>query len=310
MPLNVPENLPAIELLSHENIFIMGNVRAEIQDIRPLKIAVVNLMPLKIQTEKDILRLLSNSPLQISVDFIQMKSHVSKNTSADYLAHFYKYFNDIKNQNYDGLIITGAPLERVDFEEVDYWNELTDIIDWSKEHVTSTLYICWAAFAGLYHNYGINKHLIDTKISGVFSHTVTDKFNPLFRGFDDVFYVPHSRFIVLDKEELLSNENLTILSESERAGIYVVMANGGKEFYITGHSEYSPDTLDNEYKRDLAKGLNPAIPENYYIDDDPQKGIIVRWRAHANLLFTNWLNYYVYQVTPFDAKMINNHGKR
>ena len=300
MPVNLPNNFPAVDILRTENIFVMGHTRAESQDIRPLHIAVVNLMPLKIATETDLLRLISNTPLQVEIDFIQMKSHTSKNTSDEHMKMFYKDFDDIKTQNYDGLIITGAPVEKVDFEDVDYWEELCEIIDWSRIHVTSTIYICWAAFAGLYHNYGIKKHNIDTKISGVFSHRILDPLNPIFRGFDDEFYVPHSRFTIFRREEIEADERLSIIADSDKAGVYMVMANGGKEFYITGHSEYSPLTLDSEYHRDLDKGMNPSIPENYYVDNDPQKPVIVRWRAHANLLFSNWLNYFVYQITPFD----------
>lgn len=300
MPVNLPNNFPAVDILRKENIFVMGHTRAESQDIRPLHIAVVNLMPLKIATETDLLRLISNTPLQVEIDFIQMKSHTSKNTSDEHMKMFYKDFDDIKTQNYDGLIITGAPVEKVDFENVDYWEELCEIIDWSRIHVTSTIYICWAAFAGLYHNYGIKKHNIDTKISGVYSHRILDPLNPIFRGFDDEFYVPHSRFTIFRREEIEADERLSIIADSDKAGVYMVMANGGKEFYITGHSEYSPLTLDSEYHRDLDKGMNPSVPENYYVDDDPQKPVIVRWRAHANLLFSNWLNYFVYQITPFD----------
>ena len=300
MPVNLPNNFPAVDILRKESIFVMGHTRAESQDIRPLHIAVVNLMPLKIATETDLLRLISNTPLQVEIDFIQMKSHTSKNTSDEHMKMFYKDFDDIKTQNYDGLIITGAPVEKVDFEDVDYWEELCEIIDWSRIHVTSTIYICWAAFAGLYHNYGIKKHNIDTKISGVYSHRILDPLNPIFRGFDDEFYVPHSRFTIFRREEIEADERLSIIADSDKAGVYMVMANGGKEFYITGHSEYSPLTLDSEYHRDLDKGMNPTVPENYYVDDDPQKPVIVRWRAHANLLFSNWLNYFVYQITPFD----------
>ena len=300
MPVNLPNNFPAVDILRKENIFVMGHTRAESQDIRPLHIAVVNLMPLKIATETDLLRLISNTPLQVEIDFIQMKSHTSKNTSDEHMKMFYKDFDDIKTQNYDGLIITGAPVEKVDFEDVDYWEELCEIIDWSRIHVTSTIYICWAAFAGLYHNYGIKKHNIDTKISGVYSHRILDPLNPIFRGFDDEFYVPHSRFTIFRREEIEADERLSIIADSDKAGVYMVMANGGKEFYITGHSEYSPLTLDSEYHRDLDKGMNPSVPENYSVDDDPQKPVIVRWRAHANLLFSNWLNYFVYQITPFD----------
>ena len=300
MPVNLPNNFPAVDILRKENIFVMGHTRAESQDIRPLHIAVVNLMPLKIATETDLLRLISNTPLQVEIDFIQMKSHTSKNTSDEHMKMFYKDFDDIKTQNYDGLIITGAPVEKVDFEDVDYWEELCEIIDWSRIHVTSTIYICWAAFAGLYHNYGIKKHNIDTKISGVYSHRILDPLNPIFRGFDDEFYVPHSRFTIFRREEIEADERLSIIADSDKAGVYMVMANGGKEFYITGHSEYSPLTLDSEYHRDLDKGMNPSVPENYYLDNNPKNPVIVRWRSHANLLFSNWLNYFVYQITPFD----------
>lgn len=305
MPVRVSHDLPAIELLKQENIFAMSDERALTQDIRPLHIGVINLMPLKIQTETDLLRLISNTPLQVYIDFIQMSSHLSKNTSDEHLKMFYKDFNDIKEKNYDGLIITGAPVEKVDFEDVDYWEELTTIMDWSKTHVTSVLYICWAAFAGLYHNYGVQKHIIDKKISGVYLHRVIDKLNPIFRGFDDEFYVPHSRFTEFDRKEVEEKSKLKIIADSKDAGIYIVMARNGREFYITGHSEYSPSTLDSEYKRDLAKGMNPNIPENYYEDNDPKKSIIVKWRAHANLLFSNWLNYFVYQITPYDLNNIN-----
>ncbi|MGM9842717.1 MAG: homoserine O-succinyltransferase, partial [Muribaculaceae bacterium] len=274
MPVNLPNNFPAVDILRTENIFVMGHTRAESQDIRPLHIAVVNLMPLKIATETDLLRLISNTPLQVEIDFIQMKSHTSKNTSDEHMKMFYKDFDDIRTQNYDGLIITGAPVEKVDFEDVDYWEELCEIIDWSRIHVTSTIYICWAAFAGLYHNYGIKKHNIDTKISGVYSHRILDPLNPIFRGFDDEFYVPHSRFTIFRREEIEADERLSIIADSDKAGVYMVMANGGKEFYITGHSEYSPLTLDSEYHRDLDKGMNPSVPENYYVDDDPQKPVI------------------------------------
>lgn len=294
MPLIVSDGLPAIDILAKENITIESDKSMSCTG-KLLRIAIVNLMPLKIQTETDFLRILSNTPLQIAIDFIQMKSHKSKNTSAKHINKFYKCFDDICSKYYDGLIITGAPLEMVKYEDVDYWAELTRIIDWSKTNVNSTFYVCWAAFAGLYYNYGIDKHIINNKISGVFKHTVLEKQCDLFRGFDDEFYVPHSRFIVLDKNEILSDSRLTILSEGEKAGVYLVMGRDGKEFYATGHSEYSPLTLDSEYKRDTLKGLNPTIPENYYKNDNPDSEVIVRWRAHANLLFTNWIHHYVNQ---------------
>ncbi len=304
MPLNLPQNLPAIELLERENIFVMDSLRASTQDIRPLKVVVLNLMPIKITTETDFVRLLSNSPLQIEIEFLKMKSHQSKNTSAEHLAEFYKDFDAIENTNYDGLIITGAPVELLDYTDVTYWNELIGIFNWARNHVTSTLYICWAAQAGLYHFYGIPKYPLDQKMFGVFKHSLSQPTFPLFRGFDNEFYVPHSRHTEIRKEDILNVSDISLLSESEASGPYILMARGGREFFITGHSEYPPDTLHNEYIRDLKKGLPIHLPENYYIDNDIKKGISVRWRAHSNLLFTNWLNYFVYQATPFDPKEI------
>ena len=305
MPVRVPVSLPAVETLREENIFVIDEQRASSQDIRPLRIGILNLMPLKIMTETDLLRLISNTPLQIELDLIDTASHVSRNTPREHVEEFYKTFEDIRHQNYDGFIITGAPVEKVDFEEVDYWQELCEIFDWARTHVTSTLYICWAAFAGLYHHYGVPKHVIDRKISGVFPHHISDPKNPIFRGFDDEFYVPHSRFSEVHKDEVEKIEGLDIIAESSESGIYMVMARNGREFFITGHSEYSPGTLDFEYHRDLEKGMNPAIPAHYYVDDDPAKGPIVRWRSHANLLFSNWLNYFVYQETPYDIRDIH-----
>lgn len=304
MPVRVPVSLPAVEALRSENIFVIDEQRASSQDIRPLRIAILNLMPLKIMTETDLLRLISNTPLQIELDFIDTDSHVSKNTPREHIETFYKKFDDIKHNNYDGLIITGAPVEKVAFEDVDYWQELTEIFDWAKKHVTSTLYICWAALAGLYHHYGVPKYVLDRKISGVFKHHIDDELNPIFRGFDDVFYVPHSRYSEVRREDIEKVSELKIIAESDESGIYMVMARGGREFFITGHSEYSPGTLDFEYHRDLEKGINPAIPANYYLNDDPTQQPIVRWRSHANLLFSNWLNYFVYQETPYDIRDI------
>lgn len=304
MPVKVPSTLPAVEALKNENIFVIDEKRASNQDIRPLKIAILNLMPLKIMTETDLLRLLSNTPLQIELDLIDTASHECKKTPREHIEEFYKTFDDVKNQNYDGLIITGAPVEKLEFGEVEYWDELTHIFDWAKSHVTSTLYICWAAFAGLYYHYGVPKHMIEKKISGVFKHRVLDKNNPIFRGFDDEFYVPHSRFTKLHKQDIDKVPQLSIIAESDESGIYMVMARGGREFYITGHSEYSPNTLDYEYHRDLEKGKNPSVPVNYYPDNDPSKAPIVRWKAHANLLYSNWLNYFVYQETPYDINTI------
>lgn len=304
MPVKVPVSLPAVEALKAENIFVIDDQRASSQDIRPLRIAILNLMPLKIMTETDLLRLISNTPLQVELDFIDTDSHVSKNTPREHIETFYKTFEEVKHNNYDGLIITGAPVEKVAFEDVDYWQELTEIFDWAKKHVTSTLYICWAALAGLYYHYGVPKYVLNNKISGVFKHHIDDELNPIFRGFDDVFYVPHSRYSEVRREDIDNIPELKIIAESDESGIYMVMARGGREFFITGHSEYSPGTLDFEYRRDMEKGLNPSIPANYYLNDDPSQQPIVRWRSHANLLFTNWLNYFVYQATPYDLNEI------
>ena len=304
MPVRVPVSLPAVEALRAENIFVIDEQRASTQDIRPLRIAILNLMPLKIMTETDLLRLISNTPLQVELDLIDTDSHVSKNTPREHIDTFYKKFDEVKHNNYDGLSITGAPVEKVDFEEVDYWEELTEIFAWAKKHVTSTLYICWAALAGLYYHYGVPKYVLDKKISGVFKHRIDDELNPIFRGFDDMFYVPHSRYSEVRREDIDKVPALKIIAESAESGIYMVMARGGREFFITGHSEYSPGTLDFEYRRDLEKGINPEIPVNYYENDNPDNPPIVRWRSHANLLFSNWLNYFVYQETPYDIRDI------
>lgn len=304
MPVRIPSTLPAVEELKKENIFVIEEQRASSQDIRPLRIAVLNLMPLKLMTETDLLRLISNTPLQIELDLVLPEGHEWTNTPREHLEEFYKSFNDIKKNNYDGFIVTGAPVEMQDFETVDYWPQLQEIFDWSRTHVTSTIHICWAALAGLYHHYGIRKHVLAEKLSGVFEHRVLEKSNPLFRGFDDVFYVPHSRHSEVRKEDILKVPGLSIVSESAESGVYIIMARNGREIYITGHSEYSPLTLDYEYHRDLSRGMNPHVPTNYYIDDDPAKGPLVRWRSHANLLFSNWLNYFVYQETPYDIRDI------
>ena len=304
MPLNIPNTLPAVEALRKENIFVMDSERAQNQQIRPLKIVILNLMPLKITTETDLIRLLSNSPLQIEIDFLQLKSHTPKNTPIEHMMAFYKNFDEIKKSNYDGMIITGAPVEQLEFEAVKYWNEVTGIFDWARNHVTSTLYICWAAQAGLFHFYGVPKYPLQEKMFGVFEHKIYDKLNPIFRGFDDVFYVPHSRHTEVRREDILKVPELTLLSESERSGVYMVMARNGRDFFITGHSEYSAHTLDTEYKRDTKKGLPVNLPENYYADNNPKNEPVVLWRSHANLLFTNWLNYFVYQETPYDLANI------
>ena len=304
MPLNLPSRLPAVEILKFENIFVMDSQQASTQDIRPLRIVILNLMPLKITTETDLIRLLSNTPLQIEVDFLKISGHISKNTPVEHMMTFYKDFSTLRNENYDGMIITGAPVEQMPFEEVDYWKEVSEIFDWARTHVTSTLYICWAAQAGLYHFYGVPKYPLPQKMFGIFKHKVYDHQNPIFRGFDDEFYVPHSRHTEVRKSDIEKVPELTLLSESEESGVYMVMARGGREFFITGHSEYSPYTLDTEYRRDLDKGLPIEMPLNYYRNNDPKEGPLVRWRGHANLLFSNWLNYFVYQQTPYDIREI------
>ena len=304
MPVKIPSSLPAVEILKAENIFVMDDLRASTQDIRPLKLLILNLMPLKIVTETDLLRLISNTPLQIELDLMNVSGHISHNTPVEHIDTFYKDFSEIRNYNYDGMIITGAPVERLDFEAVDYWDELGDIFDWAHTHATSTLYICWAALAGRFHFYRIPKNPPPQKLFGVFSHYKHDEKNPIFRGFDDRFEVPHSRYSEVRRCDIEKNSELTILSESDEAGVYLVMARGGREFFITGHSEYSALTLDIEYRRDRAKGLDIAIPRNYYPGDDPNNAPVVTWRGHANLLFTNWLNYFVYQQTPYNLNDI------
>lgn len=306
MPLNLPDKLPAIDLLKEENIFVIDNSRASTQDIRPLKIVILNLMPIKITTETDLIRLLSNSPLQIEVSFMKLKSHTSKNTPIEHMKAFYRDFECMRNEKFDGMIITGAPVEHLEFEDVNYWDEIQDIFNWTCTHVTSTLYICWAAQAGLYHHYGIPKYPLDKKMFGIFEHHICEGMSklPIFRGFDDVFFVPHSRHTEVRRADIEKHPELTIISESDDSGVHIVMARGGREFYVTGHSEYSPYTLDTEYRRDLGKGLPIDMPKNYYRDNDLEKGPLVRWRSTANLLFSNWLNYYVYQETPYDINQI------
>lgn len=299
MPLTLPDKLPAIDLLKKENIFVMDTTRATTQDIRPLRIAILNLMPLKITTETDLVRLLSNSPLQIELSFMKVKSHTSKNTPIEHMQAFYTDFEDMRDQNYDGFIITGAPVEHLDFEQVGYWEEMTEIFEWARHHVTSTLYICWAAQAGLYHHYGIPKYPLEKKKFGIFKHVMSNPELPIFRGFDDEFYIPHSRHTEIRREDIERRPELSILAESDESGVYMVMAREGREFFLTGHSEYSPLTLDTEYRRDLSKGLPIEMPQHYYRNDDPSQPPLVRWRGHANLLFNNWLNYYVYQATPY-----------
>ena len=300
MPIKIQSDLPAKAELEEENIFVMDENRAISQNIRPLEIIVLNLMPIKQDTELQLLRGLSNTPLQIDVTFLQMSSHVSKNTSASHIKKFYQTFEEIKNNNYDGMIITGAPVEKLDFEEVNYWDELITVMEWSKKHVTSTIHICWGAQAGLYYHYGIKKELLPKKLSGVYKHRVMNRKEPLVRGFDDVFMAPHSRYTQASRQQILDNPRLKVLADSDEAGIYIVLGDGGKEIFVMGHPEYDRLTLDQEYKRDIDKGIEPDLPVNYYPDDDCNRKPLLSWRSHANNLYTNWLNYYVYQVTPYD----------
>ena len=300
MPIKIQSDLPAKAALEEENIFVMDENRAISQNIRPLEIIVLNLMPIKQDTELQLLRGLSNTPLQIDVTFLQMSSHVSKNTSASHIKKFYQTFEEIKNNNYDGMIITGAPVEKLEFEEVNYWDELITVMEWSKKHVTSTIHICWGAQAGLYYHYGIKKELLPKKLSGVYKHRVMNRKEPLVRGFDDVFMAPHSRYTQASRQQILDNPRLKVLADSDEAGIYIVLGDGGKEIFVMGHPEYDRLTLDQEYKRDIDKGIEPDLPVNYYPDDDCNRKPLLSWRSHANNLYTNWLNYYVYQITPYD----------
>lgn len=300
MPIKIQSDLPAKAELEEENIFVMDENRAISQNIRPLEIIVLNLMPIKQDTELQLLRGLSNTPLQIDVTFLQMSSHVSKNTSASHIKKFYQTFEEIKNNNYDGMIITGAPVEKLEFEEVNYWDELITVMEWSKKHVTSTIHICWGAQAGLYYHYGIKKELLPKKLSGVYKHRVMNRKEPLVRGFDDVFMAPHSRYTQASRQQILDNPRLKVLADSDEAGIYIVLGDGGKEIFVMGHPEYDRLTLDQEYKRDIDKGIEPDLPVNYYLDDDCNRKPLLSWRSHANNLYTNWLNYYVYQITPYD----------
>ena len=304
MPIRIPNDLPATKTLTEENIFVMTETRAVSQDIRPLEILVLNLMPTKIATETQLARLLGNTPLQVSLELIHTRSHESKNTPQEHLFQFYKTFDDIKHRNYDGLIITGAPVEQMPFEEVEYWPELCEVMEWSRSHVYSTFHICWGAQAGLYYHYGIQKYALPEKISGVFPHTVERRSSMLIRGFDDYFMAPHSRYTTLRREDIEACEALKIVASSERAGVYAMSTEGGRQVFITGHSEYDANTLQLEYERDKRAGLNPKVPENYFPDDDDTKQPLVTWRSHANLLYQNWLNYYVYQATPYDLDSI------
>ena len=307
MPIKIPDKLPAAKTLKDERIFVMTEKRASSQDIRPLKIAILNIMPTKIVTETQLLRLLGNSPIQVDVDLLKTKTYESKNTAREHLTAFYKVFDDIKDQKYDGLIITGAPVEIMDFGDVEYWQELCDIMEWSKTHVTSTLHICWGAQAGLYYHFGVEKELLPKKLSGVYNHKVKKKNTKLLRGFDDEFFAPHSRYTKSVSEQIKSNENLDVLAESKEAGELLISSKDRKMLFITGHMEYDADTLATEYFRDVDKGINPDVPENYFPGNDPKKAPVVKWRSAATLLFSNWINYYLYQETPYD---INEVGKK
>ena len=300
MPIVIPGSLPAFETLSEENIFIINEERSIHQDMRPLEIAIVNLMPTKIETETQLLRLLGNSPLQVNITLLKTNSYVSKNTSEDHLSSFYNIFDDIKDKRFDGMIITGAPIETLQFEDVDYWNELEKIMEFSKTNVTSTFHICWGAQAGLYYHYGINKYPLKKKMFGIYKHTLNNPKNKLFRGFDEVYNAPHSRYTEIKKEDIDKVDDLEILSESEEAGVYVVASKNVKQIFVTGHSEYDKNTLKKEYTRDKEKGLEIGVPINYFKNDDPNLEPIVTWKSHAHLIFSNWLNYCVYQETPFE----------
>lgn len=308
MPLRLPDKLPAIKLLEDENIFVIDETRGHSQDIRPLRLAILNLMPIKVTTETDLVRLLSNTPLQIDVTFMKLKSHTSKNTPIEHMKQFYIPFDELRNRKFDGMIVTGAPVEGMAFEEVNYWHEISEIFTWARANVTSTLYICWAAQAALYHFYGIDKHQLPKKTFGVFTQNINPAFEniQLFRGFDSVFAMPHSRHTENRKEDVEKVPDVSILAESAESGPSILMARGGREIFVTGHMEYNPDTLDTEYRRDLGKRDDVDVPVNYYIDDDPEKGPLVTWRAHANLFYHNWINYYIYQRTPYDISQISH----
>jgi homoserine O-succinyltransferase len=308
MPINIPSDLPARAALELENIFVMADARARGQDIRPLRIAIVNLMPTKTATELQLLRLLGNSPLQVDIVLLRTATHESTHTAGDHLSRFYRTFNEVSAEKFDGMIITGAPVEQLDFEEVDYWPELQKIMDYSRENVFSTLYICWGAQAGLYHRFGIPKYTLDSKLFGVFPHKICKPGQKLFRGFDDTFNVPHSRYTEVRRRDLEKCADLEILSESAEAGVTVAMANKPNEIFMTGHLEYDAATLGAEYLRDLDKGLEISPPRNYFPHDDPERAPLVSWRAHAHLFFSNWLNYYVYQETPYDLRRIKGSG--
>ncbi|MFB2120667.1 homoserine O-succinyltransferase [Parapedobacter sp. 2B3] len=309
MPVKIPDSLPAIAQLKNENIFVMDDRRANTQDIRPMRVIILNLMPLKISTETDFIRLLSNNPLQVEIEFLRLDTHTPKNTPLEHLELFYKGFKEVADNYYDGMIITGAPVEQLAFEDVSYWDEMKMIFEWARTHVTSTLYICWASQAALYHFHDVRKVPLDRKLFGVFKHTALDKRHPLFRGFDDEFYIPHSRHTTLADEDLNGALGVDVLATSAEAGVAIAATRGGREFYLTGHSEYAPWTLHEEYIRDLEKGAPIDLPKHYYAGDDPKSEPVVRWASHANLLFNNWLNYFVYQETPYDLTDIAHLGE-
>lgn len=304
MPLRLPDRLPAIDILKGENIFVMDETRAHNQEIRPLRIVILNLMPLKITTETDLIRLLSNTPLQMDICFMKLQSHTPKNTPVEHMMMFYKSFEELSSQKFDGMIITGAPIENMDYEAVEYWEEIQAIFNWSRTHVTSTMFLCWGAMAGLYHFYGIPKYPLPKKMFGIFQQQTLNPALPIFRGFDDTFFMPQSRHTEVRKEDILAHKELEIIAESPESGVSIIMARGGREFFITGHLEYAPDTLDREYKRDKGKRDDVDVPVNYYMNNNPAKPPIVTWRAHANLFYSNWINYYVYQETPYNIDEI------
>ena len=304
MPIRIPNDLPAASALRSENIFVMTDTRAKTQDIRPLKILLLNLMPTKIATETQLARLLGNTPIQVELELLMVKSHVAKNTSEEHMLAFYKTFDQVCGKTYDGMVITGAPVERMAFEDVEYWDELCAIFEWTKTHVTSTFHICWGAQAGLYYHWGVPKYMMEKKLSGVYRHRVVHKNSILFRGFDDTFMVPHSRYTTVRREDILAHPEMKILAESDEAGVYAISTHGGRQIFITGHSEYDADTLEKEYLRDKAAGLHPDVPCNYYPDDDDTRAPICSWRSSANLLYCNWLNYFVYQATPYDLNSV------
>ncbi len=310
MPIKIPNSLPAHKILESENVFVMTESRALIQDIRPLRILILNLMPTKIETETQLLRLLGNSPLQVEIELLQTATHNSRNTPIEHLRDFYRVFDDIKDMAYDGMIITGAPVETLPFEETDYWNELCTIMEWSKKNVYSTLHICWGAQAGLYYHFGIEKRMLPKKLSGVYEHNVLEPLHPLVRGFNEQFMIPHSRNTELCEEELVKCDDLVVLANSDRTGSAIIANKNGRQFFCTGHAEYDRFTLASEYTRDVGRGLDPEVPENYFPNDDPNTLPHMSWRAHANLLFCNWLNYYVYQQTPYDLKKLISIGEK